>query len=164
MDTGDSEGWHTSPSERVSFGQHQNSTVLCTQNPKGNKRWYRLRKTAERVPKGRDRLTKRSKVCQTFITYTDYPRAGANPSWHWVRGGVHPVDRPPVHYTDTQPFTLIHRKFRFTKQTCTCFDQEEETWPPGEKTHRHRKNMQTPQRKAPAVGTMWEMCLLLLFG
>ena len=51
METDDPIGWHTSPSERVSFGQHQHSTVLCSQNPKGNQRWKKLRETAERVRK-----------------------------------------------------------------------------------------------------------------
>lgn len=31
-------GEHTSPSERVSFGRRQHSTVLCSHNPKGNQR------------------------------------------------------------------------------------------------------------------------------
>lgn len=31
-------GEHTSPSERVSFGQHQHSTVLCSHNPEGNQK------------------------------------------------------------------------------------------------------------------------------
>lgn len=41
-ETNSSAGEHTSPSERVSFGRLQHSTVLCSHNPKGNQRCQRI--------------------------------------------------------------------------------------------------------------------------
>lgn len=79
--------------------------------------------------------------------------AGADPSWHWVRG-------KGSSWTSRQSITTFHTHFHTYGQcrltispNLHVFGLKEETEAPGN-PHRHRETIQTPQGKAVMVCTV----------
>lgn len=91
-----------------------------------------------------------------LLAYTTYPvEGGADPSFRWVKGGVHPGQAESLSQrhteTDNHSCSLSHLRGNLklpVNLTCTSLDSWEETWVPRGESCRRMKNTERLQPAA----------------